>query len=52
MEKYWNDLFGNLSKRGKKGTTTFEATEAIRTGVDANKRLGLDAANEIENQLI
>ena len=51
MEKYWNDLFGNLSKRGKKGTTTFEATEAIRTGVDANKRLGLDAANEIENQL-
>ena len=51
MEKYWNNLFGNLSKRGKKGTTTFEATEAIRTGVDANKRLGLDAANEIENQL-
>ena len=51
MEKYWNNLFGNLSKRGKKGTVTFEATDAIRTGVDANKRLGLDAANTIENQL-
>ena len=51
MEKFWNNLFGNLSKRGKKGTVTFEATDAIRTGVDANKRLGLDAANTIENQL-
>ena len=51
MEKYWNDLFGNLSKRGKKGTVTFEATDAIRTGVDSNKRLGMDAANTIENQL-
>ena len=51
MEKFWNNLFGNLSKRGKKGTVTFEAPDAIRTGVDANKRLGLDAANTIENQL-
>ena len=51
MEKYWNNLFGNLSKRGKKGTTTFEALEAVRTGVDSNKRLGLDAAETIENSL-
>jgi hypothetical protein len=51
MEKYWNNLFGNLSKRGKKGQTTFEAVEAIRTGVDSNKRLGLDAAETIENSL-
>ena len=51
MEKYWNNLFANLSKRKNKGQTTFEATEAIRTGVDSSKRLGMDAANTIENQL-
>ena len=37
MEKYWNDLFANLSKRGKKGTETFEATEAIRSGLQLIK---------------
>ena len=51
MEKYWNDLFANLSKRGKKGTETFEATEAIRSGLAANQRLGIDAAETINRNL-
>ena len=50
MEKYWNDLFSGLSKRGRKGKTTFEATEAIRTSVAADEKLGMDAARSIEKQ--
>ncbi len=51
MEKYWNNLFSNLSKRGQKGKTTFEATEAIRSGLAANQRLGIDAAETINRNL-
>jgi hypothetical protein len=51
MEKYWNKIFSYASKRGQKGQTTFEATEAIRSGLAANQRLGMDAAETIENQL-
>ena len=51
MEKYWNNLFSNLSKRGQKGKTTFEATEAIRSGLASNQRLGIDAAETINRNL-
>ena len=51
MEKYWNNLFSGLSKRGRKGSTTFEATEAVRTGLASNERLGLDAARNMETNL-
>jgi hypothetical protein len=51
MEKYWNKIFSYASKRGQKGQTTFEATEAIRSGLASNQRLGMDAAETIENQL-
>ena len=51
MEKYWNNLFANLSKRGLKGTETFEAVEAIRSGSSANQRLGIDAAETINRKL-
>ena len=51
MEKYWNNLFSGLSKRGRKGSTTFEATEAVRTGLASNERLGMDAARTMEKNL-
>jgi hypothetical protein len=52
MEKFWNNLFSNFSKRGKKGTVTFEATEAIRNAMAADERLGIDAASNIDSQLM
>ena len=51
MEKYWNKLFSFASKRGQKGQTTFEATEAIRSGLASNQRLGIDAAETINRNL-
>ena len=51
MEKYWNKVFSYASKRGQKGKTTFEATEAIRSGLSANQRLGIDAAETINRNL-
>jgi hypothetical protein len=51
MEKYWNKVFSYASKRGQKGKTTFEATEAIRSGLAANQRLGIDAAETINRNL-
>jgi len=51
MEKYWNKIFSYASKRGQKGKTTFEATEAIRSGLAANQRLGIDAAETINRNL-
>jgi hypothetical protein len=51
MEKYWNNIFSFASKRGQKGKTTFEATEAIRSGLAANQRLGIDAAETINKNL-
>ena len=51
MEKYWNKIFSYASKRGQKGKTTFEATEAIRSGLASNQRLGIDAAETINRNL-
>ena len=51
MEKYWNKIFSYASKRGQKGQTTFEATEAIRSGLASNQRLGIDAAETINRNL-
>ena len=51
MEKYWNKIFSYASKRGQKGKTTFEATEAIRSGLASNQRLAIDAAETINRNL-
>jgi hypothetical protein len=51
MEKYWNKIFSYASKRGQKGQTTFEATEAIRSGLASNQRLAIDAAETINRNL-
>ena len=51
MEKFWNNLFSKFSKRGPKGQTTFEATEAIRTGTSADEMLSINSAKVIDDEL-
>ena len=51
MEKFWNNAFSKLSKRGPKGKTTFEATEAIRTSTGADEALGISASQTIDDEL-
>jgi hypothetical protein len=51
MEKYWNNLFSNFSKRGKTGEVTFQAREALTGAMSADERVAIDAANRIDSEL-
>ena len=51
MEKYWNNLFSNFSKRRKKGTVTFESREALTSSMASDERLAIDSVEAMNNQL-